>query len=521
MKRLSQTLRPLVLVAAGLFFYLIVLGLRGTGTAGLGLLERMHAANNTLMAHAPAHLLASPHPLADLLAIPAATIAHNDLLTFGVLSALAVSLALPAVWSMARAISGPVGAALATGVFLGIPMVAGAATSVGEASLVLLGWCWLLRLATGTVFRWWTTLLYVGLAGALTLLWAPTMIWVVAWLIVVIAVRGFWRETTDLNARGMLGQTSVPLALVLGALAVVIVPSVFFLALGVGTKGLAGAWNTFLGHALLADWRAVVFEGKTYVSSRPPLTTGLVWMSFEFPPQVVIGVIATLILPVTERMGIFDETPATTEGFAMPRSFAVMTLVFLIGLPWALRTRSVGGVPIMLMAAPVMAVVAGSILATLMGLAIEWLDYRHASRRTRRLVAAGLLGLFVLPGLLSTVAIHPFEGSYYNLFAGSLQGAIAAGDPASRDDVLPVRVAESVAAKIGAKNLDAGPFRNHFESYVRNHYIAPLNFAGPKAAWKARFRERGTGSQKLHDTPATEVMWGPEDVGVFVMELRK
>ncbi len=520
MKALTNKLRPLILVASGLFFYLVVLGVRGTGTAGLDLLEHMHAANKALMDHAPARVLTSPHPLVDLLAIPVAAVTHNPILAFGVMSALAVSLALPAVWRMAEAAGGPASALLATGIFLGIPMVAGAATTVGDASLVLLVWCWVLRLATKTQYRWWTTLLYVGLTAVLTLMWAPTMLWVFAWLIVVIAVRGFWRQTADPDARGMIGQTSVPLALVLAPVGVVVLPSLFFLAIGIHPDGLPGAWDTFLSHSLLADWTPVLFEGTTYTSGRPPLATGLVWMSYEFPPQVVIGVVAALILPATEHFGIFVEEPSTTSGFAMPRSFSVMTLIFIIGLPWALRTRTVGGVPIMLMAAPVLAILAGSILSTLLGLALEWLDYREAKVRMRRVVVGGLLGLFVLPGLLATVAIHPFEGSYYNWFAGLLGGAIAAGHPASRDDVLPVEVAESAAAKIGAKSLDAGPFRPHFEAYVRSRYIPPLNFADKRHPWKARFRERGVTHKKLEAEPATQVTWGPENVGVFILDLR-
>lgn len=521
MKDLSRKLRPVLLILAGVFFYVVVLGVRGVGAAGVGLLERLHLANKALMGNHPMEVLSSPHPLLDVLAIPVAAATHNDILAFGLVSAVAVAVALPAVWRMAEAVAGGIGAVLATGLFLGLPMVSGAATSVGEAAVVLSMWCWMLRLSTKTEYRWWTIVAMAVLAGALALSWAPSIIWMAAWLLVVMAVRGFWRQMGDPEATGMIAPTRVPLALVLAPVAAIVLPTLFFLAIGVEFGALPGAWETFVSHALMADWPPVLYEGELFAPGRPPLTTGLRLAAYEFPPQVVIGAIAALILPATERFGVFVEEPASVEGFAMPRSLSMMTLIFLLGLPWALRTRSVGGVPILLLAAPVMAILAGSILATLVEIAIEWLEDRRPPARTRQGIVVALLGLFLLPGLLETVLIHPFEGSYYNLFAGSLDGAMAAGQPASRDDVLPVDVAQSAADKTGTKRLDAGAFRPHFEAYIRAGYVPPLNFADQPASWQARFRERRTGDDKLQDEPAKRITWGPEDVGIFTLELRR
>ncbi len=382
-------------------------------------------------------------------------------------------------------------------------------------------WCWLLRLSTLSRYRWWSTLLLSLLAGALALSWAPSLIWVAAWLIVVIAARGLWTQGEDPEARGMIGPTAIPFALVLAPIAAVVLPTVFFLAIGIPTDGVASAWHTYLMNSLAADWPPILFEGTLYNVERPPLTTGAVWAAIEFPPEVVLGAVAALILPATERFGIFVERPASTEGFELPRSFSILTLVFVLGLPWALRTREIGSVPILLMAAPVLALLAGSILATLTRMVIEQLEDREVGPKGRRAALVGLLGFFLLPGLVSTVIVHPFHGSYYNLFAGGLDGAVESGHPASRDDVLPIEVAKSVAARAGAKNLYAGKWRRHFEAYVSAGYLEPLNLADTPNDWEVRFHVREAEPKKLEAEPAKRVTWGPRDAAVFVLDFRE
>jgi hypothetical protein len=519
--RTIEWLRPLLLIAGGFLFYSVILGLRGTGTAGVELMDRLRAVNTALMNQKAADLLASPHVFVDLLAIPMAALFDNEVLGFGLISALAVSLALPAIWRMAAAVSGGVGAALATGLFLGLPIVAGVATSAGPAAIVLLMWCWLLRLSTLSRYTWWTTLLLVLLAAAMALSWAPVLIWLPAWLIATIAARGLRKQTADTRARGMIGQTKVPLALVLATVGIIVLPSVFFVAAGFDAGSLPSAWETFLTNALLADWPPVLFEGEVFATKRPPLTTGLVWTAFEFPPEVVIGAVAALLLPATRRFGIFLERTPRAQNFELPRAFSILTLVFLLGLPWALRTRDIGGVPTLLLAAPILAILAGNIFATLVRIALANLEQRDVALKPRRMVLVGLFGLFLLPGLVTTVLIHPFHGSYYNFFAGSVDGAISSGHPASRGDVLPIDVAQSVAKRAGTRTLYAGPWRPHFEAYVREGYLEPLNLSDDAIGWQTRFHEREAAAERLENEPAKRVTWGPEGVGVFVLDIRE
>lgn len=526
MKLVTEKLRPLLLIVGGFLFYVVVLGLRGTGSAGLSLMEGLRAANQSMMNDQPVELLSSPHPFVDLLAIPLAAVFDNEVFGFALVSAIAVSLALPAVWRMAAAAAGGIGAAIATGLFLGLPIVAGAATAAGPAGIVLFLWCWLLRLSTLSEYRWWKTLLLALVAAALTLSWPPSLVWLVAWLVVVIAARGMQAkqseaETGDPAAHGMLGASEIPVALIIAPIAAVVLPTLLLLALGLATEQLPGAIYNYLTASLLGEWPPVLLEGTTYAVERPPISTGAIWTAFEFPPEVVLGAVAALLLPATERFGIFVESPTKTEGLAHPRSFTVLTLIFVLGLPWALRTRGSGGIETLLMATPVLAILAGSILAAFTRLVLEQLEGRELSARTRNAILVGLFGLFLVPGLMSTVLYHPFHGSYYNLFAGSPQGAIESGHPASRDDVLPLDVATSVAEQVGARSLHAGKWRAHFEAYIANGYLDPMNFAADPTDWQARFHEREAQPKRLEDEPAKQVTWGPRDATVFVLEMRE
>jgi hypothetical protein len=560
MKSLSKKsylnkLRPFLLVAGGFFFYTVVLGLRGTSAAGVELIGRMRALNTALindqLSEKGADLLASPHVFVDVLGIPLATIFDNEVMGFGLISALAVSLALPAIWRMTAAVSGGVGAALATGLFLGMPIVAGAATAAGPAAIVLVMWCWLLRLSTLSRYTWWTTLVLVLLAAALVLSWAPVLVWLPAWLVATIAAQGLrnhasrnhasrnhasrnhasrnhalqnqhlHKQTADTDARGMIGPTSVPLALVLATVGIVFLPSIFFVALGFEPSSLPGAWEIFLNNSLVADWSPVLFGGEVFATQRPPLTTGLVWTAFEFPPEVVVGAVAALLLPATRRLGIFAAAPPRAQNFEFPRALSMLTLIFLLGLPWALRTRDVGGVPTLLLASPILAILAGNVFATLVRVALTALERRDIVLRTRRAVLVGLLGLFLLPGLITTVLIHPFEESYYNLFAGSIAGAMRAGHPATRGNVLPIDIAQSVAGYAGTQTFYAGPWLPQFQAYVREGYLEPLNSSDDPATAETSFHERKPDSARLENEPAKRVTWGPEGVGVFVLDIGK
>ncbi|QDG54420.1 hypothetical protein FIV42_27850 [Persicimonas caeni] len=518
---MTEKLRPLVLVVGGLLFYLLVLGLRGTGTAGLELMERLRTANKALMNDAPVDVFDSPHPFIDLLYIPLAAAFDNEVFGFALVSAIAVALTLPAIWRMAQAVAGGIGAAIAVGLFLGLPIVAGAATTPGPAAIVLLLWCWLLRLSTLSQHRWWTALLLSLVAAALTLSWAPALVWIVAWPIVVIAARGIAGRRSDPEAKGMIATSEVPVAILVAPVAAVVLPSVLFWALGVAGDALEGTWYNYLTASLLGNFPPVLFEGTVYAVERSPLTTGAVWAAIEFPPEVVLGAVAALLLPATERFGIFVDAPDKAEGFELPRSFSILTLIFVLGLPWALRTRDMGGVPLLLMAAPVLAILAASILATFARLVVERLEERDVAARTRHTVLVALLGLFLLPGLVSTVLYHPYHGSYYNLFAGAPEGAIEAGHPASRDDVLPIEVARSVAKQVRSRSLYAGKWRPHFEAYVASGDIDPLNFAASPAEWQARFHEREPAPKRLQDEPAKQVTWGPRNAAVFVLDVRE
>lgn len=518
MKLLAEKLRPLLLVAAGLVYFLLFLGLRGTGDSGIALLERLRTANRALMGQEPIELASSPHPLVDLLAIPIAALADNEVWAFGLVSAVAVSLALPAIWGFAREVSGGLGAVLATGLFLGTPMVAGAATVVGEAAVVLLLWCWLLRLAALPRFEWWATLLIALLSAALALSWAPILIWLPAWIVLVIAERGLSGPPSDPRARGMIRSTPLPLALLVAPVAALAAPAILFAALGVGQPA---GWEAYLTHSLLGNWPPVVFEGEVFATERPPLTTGLAWMAFQYTPHVVIAAIGALVLPATGQFSIFEQRRIVRRGFQLPQGFALMTLIFILGLPWALRTRSMGGVPTLLMAAPIVAVLAGSLLATLVRLVLEELKGRDVARRLSHFILGCVLGLFLVPGLVETVVVHPFEGSYYNWFAGSAPGAIEAGRPASRDDVLPIEVARSAAERVGARSLYAGDWRPHFEAYIRDGYIGRLEFTDDPKQWETRLREVGAETQRSQISPAKVVTWDAEGASIFVLEARE
>jgi hypothetical protein len=514
MKSLFHKSRPLVLVAGGLLYYAVFVGLRGTGSSGLALLDRLRAANRALMEGETAELLASPHPLIDLLAVPVAAVSGDEILAFGLLSALAVSLALPAIWQMAEAVSGRIGGALAVGLFLGMPIVTGAATVVGEAAIVLLMWCWLLRLATRSKRSWATTLGQITLAVALTLSWAPSVVWLFAWLVVSIAARGVFVKPDDPEAGGMIPSARLSLGTLLAPLAAVAIPSLLFIAMGLS---VTSGWDIYTSHSILAEWPPVIFGGETFAPQRPPLNIGLFWLAFEFPPHVTILTFAALILPATEVFGLFVEEPATRRGFELPRSLSIMTLIFLLGLPWALRSATLGGVPTMLLTTPLLAILSAALLSTFAEIALNALERREASQKLRRAVLAGLIGLFLLPSLVETIVIHPFESSYYNWFAGSLQGAVESGHPAARDDVLPKRVAESATRASGPAELYVGPWREHMEAYVRFGYLEPLNLTDDLDTAQARFYARDD-LDPATQPHAKRMSWTAEGVDLFVLD---
>ncbi|MFW6058063.1 MAG: hypothetical protein ACOC9W_04325 [Persicimonas sp.] len=516
MKRLLDTWRPALLVAGGFIYYLLFLGFRGTGTDGVALLDRLHGANRALMEGKFSEFLASPHPFIDAVSIGVAAIGDNQLATFGIVSALAVSLTLPAIWRMTEAACGTLGAALATGLFLGLPPVAGAATAVGEAAIVLALWVWLLRLSTLTHQKWWTTTLLVLVASALALSWAPVVFWLFGWLLVYIVARSLDSSRGDRHAEGMLASMSVPVGVILAPLAAVAVPSLLFVANGMS---VTDGWGIYLDHSLFADWAPVVFAGETFAESRPPLTTGFAWLTFEYSPHVVIAAIAALVLPATEQFGAFADEDIDSPGFELPRSLCFLTLFFVMALPWALRTDSLGGVPAMLLAAPILAILAGAIFATLVRIPLSLLEERGTPRRTHRAVLVGLFGLFLLPGLVETAIVHPFEGSYYSWFADSTDGAIESGHPAMRDDVLPIHFAQSAARRVEDDRVELGEWAPHFDAYLQHGYVPPLTLAGDDQPAQARFYGRDEvdldGSE-----PAKRVTWSMEGTPIFLLDFR-
>lgn len=501
------------LFAIGLVYLLGLIGFRGVDRAGVELLDRVRTANDHLMEGAIGELFASPHPLVDVLGIPLAALGSLELWGFGIVASIAVALCLPAVWKMARAVSGRLGAIFAVGFFLGMPAVTAAATTVGESAIVLVLWCWLLRFSVRSHHTRLSTALLVGLAVALTLSWAPALLWLVVWLVVYIAARGFSHPEKRVDAEGLIDPTTIPLPLILAPLAAVVVPSLLFL---VADGDIGAGWTRFLEHAFFGDWAVIEYGGEVFEEGRPSLLIGVSWLAFETPPVVLVTAMAALILPATERFGLFVERPDRTRDFEFPRSLCVATLIFLLLLPWALRTRSIGGVQTLLLAAPILAILAGALAATIVRSVADYVEAHDFSAPIRHTTLGLLTGLLLAPGLVETVLVHPYEGSYYNLFSNSIAGAVDHGHPPIRDDALPRSVAREAADRAGDRALYTDRWRDHFETYLHTDHLTLTHLAESPDEADAHFYARGAEPDVDADRRFT---WGMEGVALYYLDL--
>ncbi len=451
----------------GGLFYAIGLGFRGVGVEGMALVEHAQKLAQSLGSGLDASSLASTRPLSQLgLAWLWAVVPHSTLRIGGVLSALFVAGALPAVWSMGRSLSGPTAGLAAATLMAGLPIVAGSATALGQGALMLFLWCWFLRLGTLDRYPWWVGL-SLGIVGGLALLvWPPIVVWIPFGLYLHLTARHIDRPTVDRDERateGCIDRPVVPLAVLLAPLVAAIVAT----ACHPGLRAhLVEGWRTFARFNLSWAPESFLYASHAYTESRPPPWSGFVLLWRGLP--LVAGLLG--VIGWIRHLDLSGEPIDVADGGQLVARTMVWGLPLACLLPWLTRSRTFGGVHFLLAAAPAIAVLGGDVASRL----IEHIETRldgYLSTRTTIGVASVIGVLLVASPLFETVRVHPFEGSYYNPGAGGLASALEEGYPASRDGVVPISAASTVVEHTPKGRLFVDADRDIFGLYLRQKLL--------------------------------------------------
>ncbi len=207
------------------------------------------------------------------------------------------------------------------------------------------------------------------------------------------------------------------------------------------------------------------FFGTDYVSTRPPLWTGLAILAFETPLPLLV--LAGLPLMATK---------------VPPRALRSLYLAVFVGVasPWLIRSTAWGGVPIQAIWTPALAILAGAAVAGL----FERIDVED--QRARR-IATATVALIVVGMALETLAFRNAPVVYRNPLIG-VSRAVSYGEPLRRGASLPPRAIESVSASHPA-------LENLLDAYRRSGFVkSSTKSASSLAAGASRFDEGVSGT---------------------------
>jgi hypothetical protein len=495
-----------------LIFYAGILGWRGVGEAGVAWVDLIQMANQAALGDEP-WKLSTPHPALDLLGIPLLAIGEaNRLQVLGWASAVFTALTLPAVWMLGHRLGRDWGAISACVLFLGLPVVSGAATTASPAAIVLCLWAWFFALATRSELRWPGWIGLGALAGLLAASWVPFLIWLAAWFMlqIITSARDDQRGGRESDSTGFIRVSTIPLGAFVPVVAAVAAPLLIVMLSAGDVKSGLDVW---LRQGLLTQTEPIVFAGKTFSSSRPPFIAGFVWWLIQTPAVFVALALIGFVGGTERGRSWLDEyVPSHVEqGFAL--GLVPLTLVFLGAIPWLTRSRAFGGVDPILLAQPIMAALAGAALTWIVAGLVERVRDKLSGRTLA--AVAGILGAVAfLPGLYETARLHPLQSANYNIFVGGTDGAVESGFPAVTDDTLPTRVATKVAELAGTQPVDPGAFRQQLRGFIADGIIPPIAFAEKNQRPKLRLRA-GRGAQPDKTRPFKRVTWKVDETTVY------
>ncbi|MGM0558849.1 MAG: hypothetical protein ACQEVA_20850 [Myxococcota bacterium] len=495
-----------------IIFYAGILGWRGVGEAGVAWVELIQIANQAALGDEP-WKLATPHPALDLLGIPLLAIGEaNRLQVLGWTSAVFAGLTLPAVWMLGHRLGRDWGAISACVLFLGLPVVSGAATTTSPAAIMLCLWAWFFALASKPDLRWPGWLGLGLLAAVLAASWVPFLIWLAAWFMlqIITSAREDQRGGRESDSPGFIRASTIPLGAFIPLLAAVAAP---LLMVALSDGDLATGMDTWLRQGLLPQAEAVVFAGETFVSSRPPVFSGFAWWLIQTPAVfVVLALIGIVGGTERGRTWLDEHIPSHVEqGFAL--GLVPMTLVFLGLMPWLTRSRAFGGADPVLLAQPIMAALAGAAITWIVAGLVERLKDSLSGKAIAAI--AGVLGaLAFLPGIYETARLHPLQAAKYNIFVGGTDGAVDSGFPVVTDDTLPTRVATKLAELADVQPVDPGSYRRQLRGFISDGIIPPIAFAEENQRPKVRLRA-GRGAAPDETQPFKRVTWKVDEITVY------
>mgnify|MGYP006286186289 CR=1 FL=1 len=502
-----------LLTLLAIVFYTLVLGWRGVGEAGVAWIDTIRAANQAALSDKP-WTLATPHPGLDLLGIPLLAIGESSrLAALGWVSAICTGLTVPAVWMLGHRLGREWGAISACVLFLGLPVVTGAATTTSPGAVVLMLWTWFFALSTRAELSWRGWLAVCLLAGVLAVSWAPFLIWLAAWFLLVLVQEGrlAQAEGRESASPGFVGASTLPVGLV-ATLLVGIAAPIGIVMLGAGD--LAAGFEALLRQGLLTQTETVLFAGESFSKSRPPLVAGVSWWLIQ-SPSIFVVLAAFGFVGGTERgrAWLDEHVPSHVEqGFAL--GLIPLVLAFLWLIPWLTRARAFGGVDPVLLGQPIMAALAGAAITWMVAGLVE----RLRDSLSGRILAAiaGVMGAVAFaPGLVESARLHPLQSAHYNVFVGGTDGAVEAGFPPTTDDTLPTVVAVRLAELAGAQPVDPGPYRRQIEAMVHDRIIPPVAFADKKQQPDLILRLRGPLARENQPSPFKRAQWSAGDAVVF------
>lgn len=439
------------LFVVALVFFAAVLGFRGLGPPAVALGEAAGA-----LVDASRGNLRTPHPFLELLAgWIGAGLGLHALSTLQLLGLVAAASAVPAVAGIAEKLGGPWAAGAAAVVFLALPSVAGAATTIGTGAIFLGMWAWFLRLLVVEQHRWYDTIGAWVLGGALVLTWPPFAFWGALWL--YLEVREAELSTTSAqNLRGEYDVSALPVAILLAPLGVLAVATLFHPAL---LYAPIEGWKAFGDYALRWSGSGFSYAGETYADRRPPLWSGFVLLWWTVPAL-------TLLSSVAGWFHLAVSGWRETRAARLAQQMCLWGLPLLACLPWLHRGPAWGNLYFVVVMAPLLAVAAGVAIARGLRSAAALAASRGGERAGRLVprIGATLVGALLVA---TAVRAHPVEGSYYSPVAGGFGAAVEKGLSVSRDAVYPAQVVRRARDRADADSIAVLGESDLVRQYIR------------------------------------------------------
>lgn len=491
---------PALLTGLATLLYAL-LGFRGFGPPTADALATGREIAKNVPSLAP-DILATPHPLFDLLVSPVGALLSAVPAMIPTLSVTLVAASLPAVWGIGRKLGGTSTAICATAIFALLPETVGAATALLPATVFIVLWCWFLRLLVVERHRWWSTLLLWLLGGALTLMWPMFLAWGAVWLYV--ELRDAAASPDDPSAPALPGEvphSTMPIAILLAPLGVLVAATLLHPGFW---SGPVDGWRQFLKHAV--TWTGPTFSYGSAVSehSRPPLWTGVQLGWWMLPALAAAGTLAGWL-------SIFGRPTSDHRTGRLSAAMCLWGLPFALLLPWIHRGVTYGELSFLHVLLPIAALTTG--LALSLGYDACRKFAPAALGDTAARIAAGLViaAVFVATGLLTT-ASHPNEGSYYNKLPGGFTSAVDTGLPVTRDDVYPLQALQLAQRKIGRAALHTAGEDDLVDAYRRTGLLPGIRSTDDPTAADARLRRLTSFSpaDDLSNNPGTLLEVGPE-----------